>query len=69
LRGTVVLTHTRRRWAFVWGLLAAGWRKYGVPRFLFLFFLFFFVVLHVKTGITTPPSVFLIFYELHKLNY
>jgi hypothetical protein len=28
---TVVFTHTRRRWAFVCGLLAAGWREHGVP--------------------------------------
>jgi hypothetical protein len=57
-----VFTHTRRRWAFVCGLLAAGWREHGVLRriffifyFLFFFvvvitvFLFFSIVLHVKT--------------------
>ena len=26
-----VFPHTRRRWAFVRGLLAAGWREHGVP--------------------------------------
>jgi hypothetical protein len=40
-RLTVVFTHTRRRWAFVRGLLAAGWREHGVLRIFFYFFLFF----------------------------
>jgi hypothetical protein len=39
---TVVFTHTRRRWAFVRGLLAAGWREHGVLGCLFLFFYLFF---------------------------
>jgi hypothetical protein len=48
LQPTVVFTHTRRRWAFVRGLLAAGWREHGVLGCLSFIFLFFFVV--VKTA-------------------
>jgi hypothetical protein len=37
---TVALPHTRRRWAFVRGLLAAGWRQCCVLNSYFFYFFF-----------------------------
>jgi hypothetical protein len=43
-----VFTHTRRRWAFVRGLLAAGWREHGVPCCLFFIFFIFYLAFFVE---------------------
>jgi hypothetical protein len=63
-----VFTHTRRRWAFVRGLLAAGWREHGVPCipffYFFILFLFFFcrrhncIFLFFDVQFYTPLSIF-----------
>jgi hypothetical protein len=74
---TVALTHTRRRWAFVCGLLAAGWRECGVPCTPFFYFFIFFVIVITaffifcrrKNGSVmmsvfyTPLSIFAFFFD------
>jgi hypothetical protein len=63
LQLTGALTHARRRWAFVCGLLAAGWRECGV-RSSFFFFLFF-----SKFNFSAQYFIFHAFESLHVIYF